>query len=325
MVANAAETVNDWLGQPENADAAWLFGDILRKRMAQPDWLENPALQVIARKQGRALSQVVTAVRQSVVGEESLAEKRNQELNPGAADFDKRIEDFLAELVAVVYLRNNGFSNFQFLTSVDRPMPDLRAVKGTVEYFVEVKNLREPNSPTIVAFSRWHRKRIEEPDRFQFTVGVDFLSQIEPGLDTEQVKALKNVVDSLPERERPSEFHVQLPKGLELRITLNDGSPVMYSHGTGGALDPLRESRTNTFLVKVLNQTSKALRQLYASHLDPRAARLLLLRWRVPSDAWFIADEIRDTVRSSLEAFLRPYFANLEVHILNNTDNLETS
>lgn len=230
----------------------------------------------------------------------------------------------MAELVSVIYLAKCGFKGFEFLLAIDEAMPDLRAVDNkNTTYFVEVKNLREPNSPTTAAFSRWCRKQIEEPERFRFTASIDFRSQIEPDLGQEQVKAVKELVDSLADRQRPSEFQATLPGGLEVSIKVEDGQPVMLSYGTGGALDGVAEKRARTFLVKVLDQASKGLRQLYAPHLGLGGRRLLLLRWRVPSDTWLVADEMREAVRGSLNGFLAPYFPNLEVHILNNTDRLE--
>jgi hypothetical protein len=325
MSAQAIQAVGEWLAKAENADAQWLLGDALRIRMQHVNYLENPAIQVIARGRGGPLASVIKAVRGLAKNPDDLRGKLTQELNPKAADFDNRIEDFLAELVSVIYLAKCGFKEFEFLLARDSAMPDLRAIdKDNVAYFVEVKNLREPNSPTTAAFSIWHRKQIEEPERFRFTASIDFRSQIEPDLDQEQVKAVKELVDSLPDRKRPSEFKVTIPGGLEIQIKVEDGEPVMLSYGTGGALDDVREKRAKTFLVKVLDQTSKGLRQLYASHLDGDARRLLLLRWRVPSDTWLVADEMRNAVRESLKNFLAPYFANLDVHILNNTDQLET-
>ncbi len=323
MPVDPARTVQEWLAHADNSDGAWLFRDVLHRRMAKPDWLDNSVMQVIARNQGTALSRVVSMVRQVVADEGGLVAKKDQDLNPEAPDFDDRISDFIAELVGVIYLNKNGFSNFRFLPAGDKPTPDLRMRKGEDEYFAEVKNLRAPNSPTTVAFSRWHRRRIEEPDRFNFEVLIDFLSQIEPDVDKEQANALRQFVDSLPEKQRPCEFELQLPKNMKLRISIKDGPPVMASHGTGGALDPLRDTRTQTFLYKVLDVTSKGLRQLYAPHLDRGLSRLLLLRWNVPDDAWLVAGEIRDGIRDSLNTMLAAHFPRLEVHILNNTDDLD--
>ncbi len=324
MTAQAIQAVEEWLGKAENADAEWLLGDALRERMKHDDYLENPAIQVIARGLGGPLAAVIKVVRGYTKNPDDLRKKLDQELNPKTADFDSKIEDFLAELVAVLYLSKCGFKDFEFLLTTGLPMPDLRAVhQENGVYFVEVKNLREPNLPTTAAFSRWHRKQIEEPERFQFTASLDFRSQIEPDLDREQVKAVRELVDSLAARKRPDEFNATLPGSLEIQIKVADGKPVMLSYGAGGVLDHVREARAKTFIVKVLDQTSRGLRQLYAPHLGDEARRLLLLRWRVPSDTWLVADEMRDAVRRSLEEFLRPYFPNLEVHILNKTDQLE--
>jgi hypothetical protein len=324
MTTRTIQAVKEWFSKSENADAEWLLGDALRERMLHADYLDNPAIQVIAREQGGPLAAVIKAVRGYTTNPDDLRKKLAQELNPKTPDFDSRIEDFLAELVGVLYLSKCGFKDFEFLLPTDLPMPDLRARhQDNGVHFVEIKNLREPNSPTTAAFRRWHRKQIEEPEKFCFTASIDFHTQIEPDLDQTQVKAVNDLVDSLPSRKRPSEFPATLPGRLELSVKVEDGNPVMLSYGAGGALDKVRDARAKTFLVKVLDQTAKGLRQLYGPHLGDEAGRLLLLRWRVPSDTWLVADEVRGAVRKSLEDFLRPYFPKLGVHILNNTDQLE--
>ena len=85
-------------------------------------------------------------------------------------------------------------------------------------------------------------------------------------------------------------------------------------------MDKVRVPRTQTFLVKVLDHTSSALRQLYRANLEPGSGRTVVLRWKVPSDTWLVADEIRNTVQTSLRNLLSNYFENLDVHILNSTD-----
>ncbi len=315
--------VQQWLARPEQTDLNWLLGSLLRARMNAPCWLDNPVLQVIARDCGIPLSRVVSAARKYIVDDKDLAEKLREKLNPKAHDFDDQIDDFVAEIVGVYYLGARGFKNFEFLASGNRSMPDFRAVKEETPYYIEVKNLREPNSVSVVALRRWNRRTIEDPDRFRFTVEVDFRSQIEPDLSHEQIKALEAVIDSLPDKRRPCDFTAQLPRGLDLQFKISDGSPGMISYGAGGIMDPLIDARTKTFVIKVLDRTSKGLRQLYGSHLDPKARRLLVLRWKVPTDSWFVADDIQAAVRDSLEKFLAPYFGGLEIHIIKSTDNIE--
>lgn len=316
--------VGQWLNQPEHKDVNWLLGDLLRARMNGPCWLDNPVLQVIAMDWGVPLSRIVSVARKYIVENEALHAKLNGELNPKAVGFDTRIEDFVAEIVAVYKLGSLvGFKNFEFLVSGDKGMPDFRAVKEETPYYIEVKNLREPNSVSVVALRRWHRRTIEDPDRFRFTVELDFHSQIEPDLSDEQIKALEAVIDSLPDKRRPCDFTAELPRGLDLQLTISDGSPVMISYGAGGIMDPLIDMRTRTFVIKVLDHASKGLRQLYGSHLDPEARRLLVLRWKVPADSWFVADDIQAAIQDSLEKFLAPYFGSLEIHIIKSTDNIE--
>lgn len=320
MAPDPRAIVGDWLADPENADANWLLGDLLRARLALPDWLDNTLLLVIALRHGVGLRDLARDFRACVGDDPSVTGKRDRELN--ANNLDQQIEDFLAELMAVVYLAKHGFTGFRFLVASAQPTPDLTAVRDETDYLIEVKNLRGPTSPTNVAFARWHRKRVEEPDRFSFTVELDFQSSVEPDLSTKQVEELRRVVEMLPEKSRPAEFVSQLQGGIELRFKVYDGPPGMMAYGQGGLLDEVMEPWQTSFLVKALEKTQKGLRQLYASHLPKNLGRVLFLRWGVPTNAWLVADAIRSQVRDSLTDLLQPYFPKLEVHILNSTDNL---
>lgn len=82
MTAQAIEAVEEWLAKAENADAEWLLGNVLRERMRHSDYLENPAIQVIASGQGGPLAAVIKAVRGHAKTPDDLRAKLAQELNP---------------------------------------------------------------------------------------------------------------------------------------------------------------------------------------------------------------------------------------------------
>jgi len=70
----------------------------------------------------------------------------------------------------------------------------------------------EPNSLTYVAFARWHHNRGANPGDFNFA--VEFLELEDPfeDLTAVQATAIRNLVDTLPQRQRPSTFAVTSPE-----------------------------------------------------------------------------------------------------------------
>jgi len=144
-----------------------------------------------------------------------LVEKCRHDLNPLDRDFDSKISDFLAELIGVFYLHKNGFADFQFLLPRGRQTPDIAARKEARDYLIEVKNLRAPTSITSVAFSRFHRKWIEDPKRFNFVAELDFQSQVEPDLEDDQVLALKRIVMNYRKEQGRANFKSNFQRDFE--------------------------------------------------------------------------------------------------------------
>lgn len=300
------------------------MGDLLLCRARRPDWHECRILQQLGARSKEAegaWNGLIDRFRQVLTNANNALIRVREILNPGAADFDGKLDDLVAEMVAVVYLSDLGYSNFDFCPPGTVAMPDLRAVKDGKDAFIEVKNLREPPSLTIVAFSRWHGNQAHDPERFGFDVSIEF-GGIEPELSREQREAIERVIDQLPSRVRPAQFDETLPGGLVVTITLTDGKGAMMTHGPGGALDPVRIRSAQSVVYKLMAPAAKALSQLYSSSVPAEVHRVMVLRWKVPDDVWLVEEEVRRQVGAAIQKFLSEFFPDLEVHLVSNLQTL---
>jgi hypothetical protein len=161
------------LSQPQNEPLRWLLGEALVARSQRAAWHECRVLQQLAggsEAGERAWNGLIERSRQALTNPEEAQTRARAVLTPGAADFDEKLDDLVAEMVAVVYLSAQGFSRLHFIPTGEISTPDLTGVKRGQDAFIEVKNLREPPSLTIVAFSRWNANRTRNPERFNSTL-----------------------------------------------------------------------------------------------------------------------------------------------------------
>jgi hypothetical protein len=312
------------LRQPQNEPLQWLLGEILVARAQQEHWHHCRVLQQLAEGSElgeRAWNGLIERSRQALTNPLEAQTRARTALTPVAADFDEKLDDLVAEMVAVVYLSTQGFSQLRFCLPGELATPDLRAVKCGQDAFIEVKNLREPLSLAIIAFSRWHANRAADPDRFSFEAIVEY-EGIEPELNPQQREALERLVDRLPDRQRPVRFTETLPGGLEITLSLRDGHGVMMTHGPGGALDPVRIRSSQSLVYKIMAPAAKALLQLYNPRVPAGALRVMLLRWKVPDDVWLVGEEVREQVGTAIQGFLGAFFPDLEVHLISSLQQL---
>ncbi len=136
-------------------------------------------------------------------------------------------------MIAAQYLHLLGHQNIRFLSDHDPITADILSAHNEITYVTEAKNLREPNSLTYVAFARWHHNRVARPDEFNFT--VQFLELEDPfeDLTAAQVIVVRDLVDTLPERPRPSTFLATLPGGRRVRVRVGEGVGAMLRYGPG--------------------------------------------------------------------------------------------
>ena len=134
---------------PENENLNWLLGDLLRARAAQPHWYRCIPLQHLERNLGtqNSWNALIGTCRASLAAEGEAQERARELLNPVVPDeFDVRLDDFVAELIAIWQLGREGAGQFHFLETTRHKNPDLSAERGGQQLYVEVKNLREPDT-----------------------------------------------------------------------------------------------------------------------------------------------------------------------------------
>ena len=303
------------LQEPQNEPLRWL-NDLLVERAQKPDWFLCYLLGQLARRDQQAeaaWSDLIGPFRSALINPDEAPARARDVLT---GDFDDKLDDLVAEMVAVVYLTGQGYSGFRILATSRSRMPDFEARRGQRRAFVEVKNLKVPDSIGTVAFRRWHANTARNPNAFSFNAMLEYEAVFEPQLDTAQVNVLNRVIDQLASRPRPSDFRATLPKGEVVRFILTDGPPGMICHGAI-LLDEQEGARD---LVHKLFQgmVGKALSQLHSSSLPEGALRVIVLRWRVPDDVSFVEQEVRPRVENALARLLTTFFPDLDVHLVSS-------
>jgi hypothetical protein len=315
------------LGADENGEIESAIGTLLRRRAGRNDWRECVILQQL--ESGRNLAgwnQLFRSTCEALEDATTLPRKAALVLNPESRSFDEALDDFVAELLAVLYLAALRHTAIRFELEPTQCSPDLRSVKEGINYATEAKNLREPRSLTYVAFARWHRNRAAHPDVFSFS--VEFLEIEDPFEDlmAEQATAVRELVDQLPERARPSTFNVTLPGDRRVRVRVTEGGGRMMRYGPGPFLvAPVVESCQQAVILKLLEHLRKALTQLYFGGLPEGTRKLLFVRWKPPDEIAGIgeASHVRDSVASSLQRFLRNFFADFALTIMHTDEDPE--
>lgn len=312
------------LRESQNEPVQWLLGDLLVSRAGRPDWHECRILQQLAVGSAGAegaWNGLIGRFRQALANPNNAPMRAKEILNPAAADFDAKLDDLVAEMVAVVYLSGLGYSKFDFCPSGAVVMPDLHAFKDGKDAFIEVKNLREPPSLTLVAFSRWHANRARNAEAFAFEVMLEYRG-IDPDLNREQKEVLERLIDKLPGRMRPDHFSATLPGGIEIAFSLRNGHGVMMTHGPGGPLGPVRIRSSQNLTQKLMAPAGKALSQLYGPAVPLDANRVIILRWKVPDDEWLVEEDVRTQVGAAIQQFLGQLFPHLEVHLMSSHQHI---
>jgi hypothetical protein len=161
------------LKSPENADLVWLFST-LPKRAERGDWAASPVLQMLEAN-NRAFEEtclgLIRDFRGLLVQPEQASSCTKKILKPRDKNFDAKLRDFFAEVMAVVDLGRRGYARFELVTPVRGfPTPDFKAEKDGNPALIEVKNMRVPDSINEAAFAHWNAKRAELPNSFNFDV-----------------------------------------------------------------------------------------------------------------------------------------------------------
>jgi hypothetical protein len=320
------ESIVEALDRPENAAIQSTIGPVLRQLLDKPGWEEIIILQHL--DQGVRLegwNGLFSRARKALAHPDDLATKGARLLGTvSISNFNDALDDFVAEMLAVIYLAESGHSAIRYVPDGDPVTVDLESQCEGVRCFTEVKNLREPRSLSFVAFRRWHVNRTARPEKFAFR--ADFVDMEDPlkDLTADQESAVNALVDDLPRRKVPSEFDHMLPGDRRIRIRLSEGSPVMIRHGSGPFLvGPVVEKAKRALLLKFMDPARKALSQLYRPEVPEDARRLFFVRWKLPEEIASIgeSENVRSVVQEQAQAFLRQFFPNFALAITHTSED----
>lgn len=323
----AAGDVIAALERPENEPIDSTIGPVIRGRLDQEGWEEIILLQHLDQSSLRlqGWNCLFTRARQSLANPNDLAAKGSQLLgNISCPRFNDVLDDFVAEMLAVIYLAESGHREIRFPLEGGPVTIDVESQLEGAACFTEVKNLREPRSLSFVAFKRWNVNRATNPD--QFTFQADLLDLDDPlrDLTADQEAGVNSLVDDLPNRKVPSEFDYMLPGERKVRVHLSEGSPVMLRHGSGPFLvGPVVENAKRSLLLKFMDPARKALSQLYRSGVTDDAKRLLFVRWKLPEEIAAIgeAENVRTFVHEHAQRLLRLFFPNFALTITHTLED----
>lgn len=327
----ARDEVLNALDEAANEQINWAIGDLLRERVLRDDWRQCPLLRQLettAILNLRGWNTLFRRTREILADPTELPRKAQTLLRPHSPLFDQNLDDFIAEMMAAMYLSRLGHTAIHFPPELSAITTDLTSVRDGITYVTEAKNLREPNSLAYVAFARWHHNCAADPARFNFT--AEFLQIDDPfeDLTTDQASAVRVLVDALPGRPRPAIFQTTLPGNRILRVSIADGPRGVLQYGPGPFLvNALVEECRRAVVMKLLDPARKALTQLYSSAVPTDYRRLLFVRWKPPDSVAAIgeADSVRNVVRDYCEVFIRRFFPNFALAILHTHEEIENA
>ena len=95
------------LEQEQNQHLRWLLGDLLVARSYQTDWYLCKVLQQLAAGSNAgetAWNGLIERFRRSLLDESEAGARAHEILRPGRRDFDEKLDDLIAEMIAVVFL-----------------------------------------------------------------------------------------------------------------------------------------------------------------------------------------------------------------------------
>jgi hypothetical protein len=323
----AKDSVIKALDQPENSAIQSTIGPVLRQLVNKDGWEEIILLQHLDQAGSRldGWNGLFSRARKALADPNDLGAKGAQLLGSvGISRFNDALDDFVAEVLAVIYLAESGHTGIRFVPDGGPVTVDIESQCEDVTCFTEVKNLREPHSLSFVAFRRWHVNRATHPDKFTFR--AEFLDLDDPlrDLTADQENAVNVLVDDLTNRKVPSEFDHMLPGERRIRIRLMEGPPVMIRHGPGPFLvGPILEKAKRSLLLKFLDPARKALSQLYGPEIPEDARRLLFIRWKLPEEIAAIdeSETVRSAIHQQSQSFLREFFPNFALTITHTSED----
>lgn len=290
------------LAETKNEPLRWLLSDALSQHAATTRG-SHFLLETLAdpkRKHGLAAwNGYLNQFRELLRDPDPAPIKATADLHCSPRDAEKKLGDFLAEIMAVIHLHSLGYDNFSVVLPGDQPMPDFMASFEGQPAAIEVKNLQEPaDILRNVAARHWKELVEAEPDRYGFRV---VLRHQRCGKLTLAARTrLRNILTQLPEIKHYP-YNETLDGGIAIQIerpcdvTAPPVETAMLDHlasgrksqlviVTGVSADNLSTGidEVQALFLKSLRIVADATPKFFSESYSPEHRNVIALHWNPP-------------------------------------------
>jgi len=291
------------------------FGEMIRSRVKRENWLLNPLVLIILGKREVNLGLIDDMIRRINETSKELITLMKAELTGHENQFDRNMGDLLAELRAIIWIRDQGYNNIKKIEKRAIKTPDFRASKNGGACF-EVKNLRLPITIIDHLFDKLEVMYLLNTkifDQKQFIIGLapdevygrQLTDADKSGID----QLLENIQISIDRGQQTAEHTYEIPDVESLKVTLRCN---WKSSNVFSMIGPLRKNAINfsdsRFILSVLFPLIKktwssigiALDQLYEYDLQDQYDKYVLINWQKPSH-FAISDELENRYQEMIK------------------------
>jgi hypothetical protein len=290
------------LDDPRNEPLKWLLGDVLHQHAATtigPHFLLETLTEAVRSPVLVAWNARLHQFRELLRNPDRAPAKARADVLCGPNDAQRKLGDFLAEIMAAVHLYSLGYSDFSVVLAGDKKMPDFTASFEGQPAAVEVKNLQEPaDILRNVAAKQWKEITEAQPDRYRFRV---ILRHERCGrLTAAAQQRLCNILTQLPQIKRYPYKDI-IDGGVAIQIELSENGTLPASEAA--MLDHLAAGKESQLVVvtgvsandlstgidevqalflKSLRVVAEATPKFFSESYRPEHRNLIALHWNPP-------------------------------------------
>ena len=301
----------------ENEPLRWLLGSILEERAIHKDWSCIPLnfLESQTEWPERYWNQVILQYRTLLANPEDAPRKAKDELNPLAIGFREHLNDFMAEVLAILYLRGKGHTRFRVQHRMDDSTPDFYVISPAGKVPVEVKNLRDTRSADTVLREALIRRTGLAGGK---GLNVALVDNSDKFVEDEMADEIGNwVMNELS--ITPGKHQRTLSDGMTVRLEVYEGAGDLRSVGYVKAYDEGLQAYPD-----ILSRVGRVLRKVLKKPFikaRPLSPAITVIRWAVPTrclvEAWNLSRKLeRDLKRRTASRY-----PGLDVHVFHNLWN----
>ena len=312
------------------------FGDMLRRRLGTPGWLDNALVHLVIDDIKDNLESIEAVLRTARESAPEALDAIKNEIRGDEGEFDQAINDIWAEVEALNWLVTSGYSNIKKIPRSDKqPTPDFEAKKDDCSHYVEVKNFRVPSALMNIAITALENQHLIHPALYgnkRFSLKLDDRTRLRTEVDdTDRLHVgqfVRQVHDALIGGDTDVSY-TYVCKQWNRRVSVSvdcswDDSEQFYVFGRATSFAwtrPVGRSRIPEllpFFHKTWLAVERAVRQLASYQMDVKAKRLILLDWQKPP-RFDVDPELQERYRSfirGLDGALKKTDSDLGLHLL---------